>query len=254
VAEPAAAAEPAAPSSGVIDATALRRLWPEVLDAVKRTTQRTRALLDSAQVAQVEGDLVTLSIPAAPIARMASEQRNIDVLVAALTTVFGGTWRVAVEPGAGTPLSGAVALQPGAVAPQPEPEAPPTGPAGRQQHSAPVAGPPVESAPPPDEPPDDELPPPPEHLEPAAPAAPLSSAPTASAPPPGLASTGRPRPPRPSLTRTPAAGQPAAPSLEADPRSNTEPDDPSAPARRPDVEVDALRLLESALGARPIED
>ena len=31
---------------------ALRRIWPEVLEAVKRSSRRTRALLDGAQVSE----------------------------------------------------------------------------------------------------------------------------------------------------------------------------------------------------------
>ncbi|MBV9592628.1 MAG: DNA polymerase III subunit gamma and tau, partial [Actinobacteria bacterium] len=86
--------------SGVLDATGLRRLWPEVLDAVKLTSRRTRALLDNAQVAGVEGDLVTVSISTAPLARMLNETSNTEVVVAALGSTFGGTWRIAVETGA----------------------------------------------------------------------------------------------------------------------------------------------------------
>jgi DNA polymerase III subunit gamma/tau len=109
VPEPATAAAPpsveaAAPSTGSpgeLDAAALRRLWPEVLDVVKQSSRRTRALLDNAQVIAADGDLVTLAAPAA-LAKMLSEESNTSMLRAALTKVVGGTWRVTVD-GSGGP-------------------------------------------------------------------------------------------------------------------------------------------------------
>jgi len=98
---PAAAAESAAPVQvGELDATALRRLWPEVLEVVKRSSRRTRALLDNAQITAAQGVQVTLAAPAA-LAKMINEESNTSVLRAALTEVVGGTWRVNAEPGAG---------------------------------------------------------------------------------------------------------------------------------------------------------
>ena len=142
-APPAAAAEPeqsAAPSGpvGALDATALRRIWPEVLDVVKRSSRRTRALLDNAQVTAAQGIEVTLAAPAA-LAKMINEESNTAVLRAALTEVVGGTWHVTAEPGSGTaplPLPddepespSSSAARPPAPAPtavrEPEPEADP---------------------------------------------------------------------------------------------------------------------------------
>ena len=42
--------EPAAVPAGQLDAAALRRLWPDVLEIVKQRSRRTRALLDNAQI------------------------------------------------------------------------------------------------------------------------------------------------------------------------------------------------------------
>jgi DNA polymerase-3 subunit gamma/tau len=81
----------------MLDAAALRRLWPEILDVVKRTSRRTRALLDSAQIVAVDRDLVQLSAPAA-LARMIAEQSNTAALARALTDVVGSEWRVEVKP------------------------------------------------------------------------------------------------------------------------------------------------------------
>jgi DNA polymerase-3 subunit gamma/tau len=80
---------------GALDAAALRRLWSEILDVVKRTSRRTRALLDSAQIVVVDRDLVQLSAPAA-LARMIADPSNTAALARALTDVVGGEWRVEV--------------------------------------------------------------------------------------------------------------------------------------------------------------
>ena len=96
-ASPAQPREPAA--AGQLDAAALRRLWPEVLDIVKQSSRRTRALLDNAQITTVDGELVTLSAPTA-LAKMIGEDSNTTVLRQALTQVVGGDWKIAVAAGA----------------------------------------------------------------------------------------------------------------------------------------------------------
>ena len=113
VAEPAKPAAPAV-AIGAIDAAAIRRLWPEVLDIVKQASRRTRALLDNAQVASLDGDLLTLSAATAPLVKMIADDSNTELLRTALASVVGGAWRVNVE------LAGGPAA---AAAPQPsEPE------------------------------------------------------------------------------------------------------------------------------------
>jgi DNA polymerase-3 subunit gamma/tau len=95
---------PASPRSGggaapprTMDAVAIRQLWPAVLDAVKRGKQRTRALLHDAQVASVDGDLITLTAPSPTLARMISEDSNVEVVRAALRDEVGGDWRITVQ-------------------------------------------------------------------------------------------------------------------------------------------------------------
>jgi DNA polymerase-3 subunit gamma/tau len=75
-------------------------LWPDVLEIVKQTSRRTRALLDNAQITGCDGSKVTLAAPAA-LAKMIAEDSNTTVLRDALTQVVGGTWQVAVEAGTG---------------------------------------------------------------------------------------------------------------------------------------------------------
>jgi DNA polymerase-3 subunit gamma/tau len=159
-AEPELRPEPAAPT-GEIDAAALRRLWPDVLDIVKQSSRRTRALLDNAQVSSVDGDRLVLGAPNATLAKMIGEDGNTELLRTALTSIVGGNWRVDVEVAGGT---------------------------------IPV---------------------------PATPSAPAT-----------------PQPP---------------PAAEPDPREESEPDD-SPEAQRVDPEAEALRLLQSTLGARPLAD
>ncbi len=110
-------AEPATPApAGAVDAAAVRRLWPDVLDIVKQASRRTRALLDNAQVASLDGDQLTLSATTAPLVKMIGDESNTELLRSALSSVIGGTWRVTVE------LAGAPAADPTPHEPQPEPD------------------------------------------------------------------------------------------------------------------------------------
>jgi DNA polymerase-3 subunit gamma/tau len=88
---------PASSVSGQLDAAALRRLWPEILEIVKQASRRTRALLDNAQISDVAGELVTLAAPPA-LARMIADDSNTSILREALTKVVGGSWRIVTEP------------------------------------------------------------------------------------------------------------------------------------------------------------
>jgi DNA polymerase-3 subunit gamma/tau len=100
--EPTAAAAPPA-ESGAMDAAAVRRLWPDVLDVVKQTSKRTRALLDNAQVAGVAGERLTLAAPTAALAKMISEDGTIELVRTALASIVGGNWQVVVETNGGNP-------------------------------------------------------------------------------------------------------------------------------------------------------
>jgi DNA polymerase-3 subunit gamma/tau len=84
-----------------VDAAAVRRAWPEILETAKRASRSTGALLVNATVRAVEGDTVVLSIAAAPLARRLAEQRNTEVISAALRAVLGVAWQVRCEHDAG---------------------------------------------------------------------------------------------------------------------------------------------------------
>jgi DNA polymerase-3 subunit gamma/tau len=131
--------EPAAP--GALDAAAVRRAWPEVLAAAKSASRSTGALLMNAGVKALDGDTLVLSIAAAPLARRLSEQRNTEVIAAALRSVLGVNWRVRCEHGEPT------ASSPGSA---------PAQPSSRGVSSRPSTDEPPAPPPPSEPPPDDE--------------------------------------------------------------------------------------------------
>lgn len=126
----------------MLDAAALRRLWPEILEVVKDSSRTARALLDNAQITDAEGELVTLS-SSGPLAKMIAEDRNTSVLKAAMTKVVGGSWRIQVvgaAPGASAaPAQGARGRSAAASAPEPDPRDDEPEPAGDDETAAPRA-------------------------------------------------------------------------------------------------------------------
>jgi DNA polymerase III subunit gamma/tau len=93
------AAEPAAaqveqPSEGQVDAVDLRRSWSALLKKVREVSRSTEAMLTNASVQSVEGDTVTIGHTAAPLARRLGEARNVEAIVKALESLYGGRWRV----------------------------------------------------------------------------------------------------------------------------------------------------------------
>ncbi|MET9227141.1 DNA polymerase III subunit gamma and tau [Lentzea sp. NPDC003310] len=167
---PAPATASSSASGGAMDATAVRRIWSELLAAVRSTSRSTEAMLTNATVGEVDGNVVTITHTSAPLARRLAEPRNTEAIAAALSSVLGGTWQVRCTHG--TPGAGPQAATPQKVArpaptrpsqaqhqqsrPQPEPQ---------QQPQAPR--PQADDIPPPPEPPepDDPLPPEPDDEE-----------------------------------------------------------------------------------------
>jgi DNA polymerase-3 subunit gamma/tau len=83
-------------AGGHLDAAAVRRLWPEVLEAIKtRRKMTTHALLSVyAQVVAVQGRTITLSFSTEPIRRQYHTGTNEDVLCEALSQVLGIDCRI----------------------------------------------------------------------------------------------------------------------------------------------------------------
>jgi DNA polymerase-3 subunit gamma/tau len=102
VATPASALDSAAPVSAVeaanggqLDAAALRRVWPDVLEATKARKRTAHAMLSQdAQVVDVRGRTVVLSFEHAPIERQFRSHGLADVLTAALREVLGVEWAI----------------------------------------------------------------------------------------------------------------------------------------------------------------
>ncbi|WP_344023304.1 hypothetical protein [Pseudonocardia kongjuensis] len=113
-----------------LDATAVRRVWPEILAAVRKRSRSTEALLVNATVRAVDGDTLVLAIGAPPLARRLSEQRNTDVISDALRAVLGVQWQVRCDQGEAT----AARNRPAAERPQrPIPQRPSQRPGGGHQ-------------------------------------------------------------------------------------------------------------------------
>jgi DNA polymerase-3 subunit gamma/tau len=149
---------------GVMDAAAVRRVWPELLAEVRRQPggRSTEAMLTNATVQDIEGDTVIIGHAAAPLARRLAEARNVDLVAEALNNVIGGKWRVRcihAGPAVATPAQAA----------PPPPRPLPTRPSQQSTVEAPRREAPRpapadhDDVPPPPEPPepDDPLPPPP---------------------------------------------------------------------------------------------
>ena len=105
-APPAAATTPT-PAVGPVDATAVRRVWPEVLDAAKRRSRTAHALLMNASVRSVDQGVLTLATSTQPLYRLLTQDVNRDVVRAALRDVLGVDWRIHVAVDGGPAVGGA---------------------------------------------------------------------------------------------------------------------------------------------------
>jgi DNA polymerase-3 subunit gamma/tau len=106
-AEPVPAAPPApvepAPATpvGALDLTALRRLWDDVLEAVKSHSRTAHALMFSSQLETLEGTVLTLSFPTAALAtRFANDVA--DPVIKAIKDVAGVDVRIKTTTGSST--------------------------------------------------------------------------------------------------------------------------------------------------------
>ncbi|GIJ34198.1 DNA polymerase III subunit gamma and tau [Micromonospora sediminimaris] len=86
---------PGAVSPGVLDAVAVRRVWPEVVGKVNRSNKRIAALMRDAVVRDLDGDTLVLTVKSAVLARMMSD--HAQVLTDALYEELGGRWQIRCE-------------------------------------------------------------------------------------------------------------------------------------------------------------
>jgi DNA polymerase-3 subunit gamma/tau len=81
---------------GQLDAAAVRRIWPEVLDNVKRRRRTAHALLMNVSVQSVDNGVLTLTISSIPLSRLLAQEANTEVVRSALKDVLGVDWRITV--------------------------------------------------------------------------------------------------------------------------------------------------------------
>jgi DNA polymerase-3 subunit gamma/tau len=122
-AAPASTPAPAAPAQAVaaIDVTALRRMWPEVLEAVKRRRRYTWIMLhDNVHVAAAGDGVLTLAF-AEEGKRRAFTSGSDEVLAQALVEVLGVSLRIdaVLDPAHATPATGPPPADPPAARPEP---------------------------------------------------------------------------------------------------------------------------------------
>ncbi|HEX5347907.1 MAG TPA: DNA polymerase III subunit gamma and tau [Pseudonocardiaceae bacterium] len=79
------------------DAATVRRHWAALLDAVREQSRTTQVLLSNATASAVLGSTLVLTLPNAPLARRLGDDRNVELIRAALRTVLGVDWQVRCE-------------------------------------------------------------------------------------------------------------------------------------------------------------
>ncbi|MGI8628332.1 MAG: DNA polymerase III subunit gamma and tau, partial [Geodermatophilaceae bacterium] len=85
---------PAPAPAGDLTVVDLRRLWPDLLEAIKERKRTTAALLMSANVLAVEGSVLKLGINSSGLMRRLSEEMNTEIIRAALRDKLGVDWQV----------------------------------------------------------------------------------------------------------------------------------------------------------------
>ncbi len=93
----AAPASEAAKTALAPDAAAVRQVWPALLEAVREQSRTTQVLLSNATASAVQGSTLVLTLPNAPLARRLGDDRNVELIRAALRTVLGVDWQVRCE-------------------------------------------------------------------------------------------------------------------------------------------------------------
>ncbi|MDQ4039769.1 MAG: DNA polymerase III subunit gamma and tau [Actinomycetota bacterium] len=101
----------AAAPSGALTVVDLRRLWPDLLDAIKERKRTTAALLMSANVLAVEGSMLKLGINSSGLMRRLSEDMNTEIIRAALRDRLGVDWQVETVVDAGEEQQSLLAVE-----------------------------------------------------------------------------------------------------------------------------------------------
>ena len=88
------ATSPPAQMAGEVDTSTVRRVWPDVMEAVKRRGRTPAVLLADAQVVSVSADELVISFAHAALARRFADPAMSEVLGGALQEVLGVSRRV----------------------------------------------------------------------------------------------------------------------------------------------------------------
>ncbi|HEY3691757.1 MAG TPA: DNA polymerase III subunit gamma and tau [Pseudonocardiaceae bacterium] len=97
VAPPPSEAATTALAPDQLDAAAVRRVWPALLEAVREQSRTTQVLLSNATASAVQGSTLVLTLPNAPLARRLGDDRNVELIREALRNVLGVDWQVRCE-------------------------------------------------------------------------------------------------------------------------------------------------------------
>ncbi|SFP67628.1 DNA polymerase-3 subunit gamma/tau [Amycolatopsis arida] len=98
--QPAPAEQPASTGGG-LDATEIRRVWPDLLRKVGERHKPTLVLLQNATLHDVDGETLVLSMPTAPLMRQLDQESRTRHIVDAIHDLFGGSWQVRCVHGGG---------------------------------------------------------------------------------------------------------------------------------------------------------
>ena len=113
-------ARPAVPAEGDLDLTTVRRMWPDVLEAVKGLRRYTWTLVSqNAQVASVEAGRLTLAMVNAGARDSFARGGSDEIVREALIQVLGVDWKVdaIVDPSADPTAASSRPARPSAAAP-----------------------------------------------------------------------------------------------------------------------------------------
>ncbi|HEX8079270.1 MAG TPA: DNA polymerase III subunit gamma and tau [Jatrophihabitans sp.] len=224
--QPAAAAAP--------DSNALRQLWPEVLTALRERSRVKWAMMNEVVIASVEGEVVNLLAPAG-LARRIADESNLSVLREVLQSVVFGHWQLNIT-SASSSNDGPSNISPAGSPP----------PNGVFSDAAPSSGSPTNGPPTNGSPSNGSL----TNGSPSNGALP-DEPPTQSEPAPKAARPERgSRPAQPPVDQPPADQPPVAENDGVDEES----DEVRGSQRSGgDAEAAAIELLQTSLGARPID-
>ena len=229
----ATAAQPAA-AAAAPDSNALRQLWPEVLTALRERSRVKWAMMNEVVIASVEGEVVNLLAPAG-LARRIADESNLSVLREVLQSVVFGHWQLNIT-SASSSSDGPSNSSP-AGSPPPNGASPDAAPASGSPSNGPsTSGSPSNGSPSNGSPSNGTLP---------------DEPPTESEPAPRAA-----RPERGSRPAQPPVDQPAVdqPPVAENDGVDEESDEVHGSQRSGgDAEAAAIELLQTSLGARPID-